>query len=209
MKFNYLALLSIISLLSLGEATVLRPLTALAGPAKTSFQLQGASGSFISSDNKTQGNARIVTQNGQRYLELGTEFNTGEAPDLYVLLHRSATPNSYKPSEYINLGRLEKLSGTQRYAIPNTANLSDYQSAVIWCRQFDVTMAHASFGGKKVADKPNPCAAKPNPCASKPNPCAAKPNPCASKTNPCAAKTNPCASKPNPCAAKTNPCAGK
>ncbi|HAA31247.1 MAG TPA: hypothetical protein DCE56_30415 [Cyanobacteria bacterium UBA8553] len=55
---------------------------------------------------------------------LDKSFQTSDAPDLFVVLHRSEKPESYEWGEYLNLGRLRRLSGTQRYAIPNTINLA-------------------------------------------------------------------------------------
>jgi hypothetical protein len=88
-------------------------------------------------------------------LELADDFRTGRGPDLFVLLHNEAVPNSYTTTtnDYINLGRLEKFRGAQRYEISADADLSDFESVVIWCRQFDVTFGYApltSGAGEKV-----------------------------------------------------------
>ncbi|MGB7250098.1 MAG: DM13 domain-containing protein, partial [Phormidesmis sp.] len=45
----------------------------------------------------------------------------------------------------VNLGRLEKTDGAQRYAIPADVDIEALKSAVIWCRQFDVTFGYATF----------------------------------------------------------------
>ena len=184
MRLNYLAMLSVASLLTVSAGTFVTPMTVLANPcaAKTNpcaskpnpcAAKTAAPGTFVTVDSPTQGTARIVTDKGRKYLELDKSFSTKEAPDLYVLLHRSQTPNSYQQGEYVNLGKLQRLQGTQRYAIPASVKLADYRSVVIWCRQFDVTMGVASLNSG-VAAQPNPCAAKPNPCAAKPNPCAGR-----------------------------------
>jgi hypothetical protein len=72
---------------------------------------------------------------------------------LVVILHRSdnvigsTKPPSYslKKGDYVVLGRLQKFSGAQSYAIPKNINLADYKSAVIWCRKFNAT-----FGAAKL-----------------------------------------------------------
>ena len=49
-----------------------------------------SSGTFVSGEHETKGTARIITENGKRYLELGEDFTTfNMGPDLVVILHRS------------------------------------------------------------------------------------------------------------------------
>lgn len=113
------------------------------------------SGTFVSGEHSTEGTARLVKENGKRYLELDEAFKTSEmGPDLHVILHRSedvigsTNPPAYplKEGDYVILGRLEKFNGAQRYSIPENINLADYQSAVIWCRKFNAT-----FGAAKLS----------------------------------------------------------
>lgn len=94
---------------------------------------------------ETSGNAKIVEENGQRYLEFDSAFRSDSGPDLFVLLHKEAVPNSYSPENYVNLGRIQALDGVQRYAIPADVDIADLKSAVIWCQQFDVTFGYATF----------------------------------------------------------------
>ena len=103
-----------------------------------------ASGTFVAGEAPTTGTARIVTEGGHRYLELDTAFSTSSmGPDLHVLLDSTATP----PKAYVNLGRVVNLgslhdfTGAQRYPIPDSINLANFDSVVIWCR-----MANATFG---------------------------------------------------------------
>lgn len=114
------------------------------------------SGSFVSGEHTTQGTARITTKNGKSFLELDQSFKTSNlGPDLVVILHRSdnvigsTKPPSYslKKGDYVILGRLQKFSGTQTYAIPDNINLAEYKSAVIWCRKFNAT-----FGAAKLSN---------------------------------------------------------
>jgi len=112
------------------------------------------SGNFQSGEHPTQGKARIVTQNGKSYLELDRGFKTSNlGPDLVVALHRSnnvlssTQPPAYplKEGDYIVLAPLQKFNGAQRYAIPANVNLANFQSAVIWCRQFNATFGAAAL----------------------------------------------------------------
>ena len=109
-------------------------------------QVAALSGAFVGDAHPTKGTARIVTENGKRFLVFDTAFKTDAGPDLFVLLHKSVKPKTYRNRDYISLGRLKKTNGTQRYAIPDSVNLADFQSAVVWCRRFNVTFGYAQFG---------------------------------------------------------------
>lgn len=103
-----------------------------------------ATGTFVAGEAPTTGTARIVTEGGHRYLELSSAFSTSEqGPDLHVLLEGAAQPPQTYQSmgSFVNLGGLNSPSGTQRYPIPDSVNLSSFRSVVIWCR-----MANATFG---------------------------------------------------------------
>lgn len=113
-------------------------------------------GKFVSGEHATQGTARIVTQNGKSTLELDSSFKTSEmGPDLVVILHRSdnvlgsTKPPAYalKAGDYVVLAPLKKFSGAQTYSIPNSVNLANYKSAVIWCRKFNATFGVAKLNG--------------------------------------------------------------
>lgn len=98
---------------------------------------------FISTAHTTTGSAQIVEANGQRYLEFDSAFRSDSGPDLFVLLHRDAQPDDYSPENYVNLGRIQELEGAQRYAIPAGVDITQFQSAVIWCQDFNVTFGYA------------------------------------------------------------------
>jgi hypothetical protein len=170
MKVYHWVSLSLASLLfvgSVGQITVnqaVEPASSTRASSVTSSVLMAQnskqltvvkSGSFKSGEHPTQGNVRIVTQNGKRFLELDQGFATSSAgPDLVVAFHRSGnvlgstTPPAYplKQGEYVVLARLQKFNGAQRYAIPANLNLANFRSAVIWCRQFNATFGAATLG---------------------------------------------------------------
>jgi hypothetical protein len=110
------------------------------------------SGTFVSGEHPTQGTVRLVSQNGQSFIELGQDFQTSEmGPDLVVILHRSdnvigsTEPPAYAINEgdYVVLAPLEQFTGAQSYPIPSNVNLADYRSAGIWCRKFNATFGAA------------------------------------------------------------------
>ena len=111
-------------------------------------------GTFVSGEHPTEGTVRLVTRNGQSSIELGEDFATSElGPDLVVILHRSndvigsTEPPAYPINEgdYVVLAPLQAFKGAQSYPIPSTVNLADYQSAGIWCRQFNAMFGAAAL----------------------------------------------------------------
>lgn len=150
MKLNRLVLVGVASFL-----TSILPATSFAGevPAISTNNIVLAqnqnglmSGTFVAAEHPTTGMARIVMENGHRYLELNSAFSTNEmGPDLHVLLEPSEKPpQKYQDRDlgrFVNLGRLQKFKGTQRYPIPDKIDLSSYKFVSIWCR-----MANATFG---------------------------------------------------------------
>jgi hypothetical protein len=113
-----------------------------------------ATGTFVAAEAPTTGTARIVTENGHRYLEIDSAFSTtNQAPDLHVLLDTTNTPpKTYSNfGSYINLGKLQSVTGAQRYPIPDAIDLASYKSVVIWCRMANATMGYAPLGGSSSA----------------------------------------------------------
>ena len=102
-------------------------------------------GSFVAVSSDTAGGVTIVEENGKRYLEFDESFSTEDGPDLFVLLHKEATPQSYSVDQFVNLGDLQSISGSQRYEIPENISVDDFKSAVVWCRQFNVTFGFAAI----------------------------------------------------------------
>jgi hypothetical protein len=140
MKLNYLVL-SIAAVLSVSSFSGL-PTTS---PVQAAQVATVKSGNFIAAEHPTEGTARIITENGRRYLEFDQAFMSDMGPDLYVILHRAASlpKGGLKEQDYISLGRLQKLNGPQRYTIPQDISLADYRSVAIWCRQFNATFGYA------------------------------------------------------------------
>jgi len=151
MKLNRLVLLGVTSIL-VAAVPVTQAIASQTGrteqsPVQVMAQTQSvaiASGTFVAGEAPTTGTARIVTEGGHRYLELDAAFSTSNmGPDLHVLLDSNQRP----PQAYdnlggaINLGSLHDYSGAQRFPIPDSIELSNFSSVVVWCR-----MANATFG---------------------------------------------------------------
>lgn len=118
-------------------------------PITSEIQLAQAVGEFTTVDqaHPTTGAARVVTENGQRYLEFDAAFGTSRGPQVEVILYTGSTiPISIAEADYITLAPLEGFTGAQRYEIPANVNLSNFQSVGIWCRAFNVTFGYATLG---------------------------------------------------------------
>lgn len=114
------------------------------------------SGTFVAAEKPTTGVARIVRENGHRYLELDSAFSASDqGPDLHVLLDPSAKPpQSYQSQDsgsYVNLGGLQKVKGAQRYPIPDSINLANFKSVSIWCRMANATFGYAPLRSSSTA----------------------------------------------------------
>lgn len=148
MKPSSLTLLGLASILTLSSQVTLSAMQPSQVIVAQASQSTLASGSFVSSEQPTQGMFRIVMANRQRYLELGQTFKTNNGPDLHVILYRTDAPpiSGLRPQDYIILGRLQKVNGAQRYAIPANVNLANYRAAAIWCRRFNATFGYGKLG---------------------------------------------------------------
>ena len=122
------------------------PCAASANPcAGAAISTTSQTGAFTGDAHPTRGVATIIEENGKRYLEFDQAFRSDNGPDLFVLLHKDAVPQTYGQDQFVNLGDLQSVEGSQRYEIPEDVSVEDFKSAVIWCRQFNVTFGYATF----------------------------------------------------------------
>ena len=152
MKFNKLQTLGLTSALlitTLGGLTIAP--SAQANSFKESSQLVAVKTNSVSrfvsaGGHKTTGGARIINENGQKYIEFDRAFVTDRGPALKVVLHRKSTVgSSLKEGDYVTLARLNSFRGQQRYRIPSNINLDEYASVAIWCERFNVTFGYAQL----------------------------------------------------------------
>ena len=107
------------------------------------------SGSFITIDaiHKAEGAAIIYElPDGRRVLRF-EDFRSANGPDLHVYLSSAAPKNTFDGlgEDALHLGRLKGNVGNQNYDIPDDADLSRYQSAVIYCAPFRVIFSSAEL----------------------------------------------------------------
>lgn len=160
MKLKYLLIFASITITHacVTEASINQPRANAPTPSasiSSTNQKNIKSGTFVAGEHETVGKVRIFRENGKNYLELDATFKTSNlGPDLYIVLHHSehvlvsTSPPAYpiQEADYVIVSRLQKYSGNQHYAIPQNIQLENYQSAVIWCRQFNATFGTAKLG---------------------------------------------------------------
>ena len=77
--------------------------------------------------------------------EKGAVWVARKVPDGYVYLTKDADR-----MHGVELGMLKQFSGTVTYALPAGVNPDDYDSVVIWCKQFNVEIGRAYFAKKMM-----------------------------------------------------------
>ena len=101
------------------------------------------SGRFVGVDDgihDAQGVVLVVPlEDGKNILRF-EDFHSTNGPDLHVYL---ATDNT--ATDFVNLGRLKANNGDQNYEIPEGTDISKYDTALIWCKQFSVLFGHAEL----------------------------------------------------------------
>lgn len=108
------------------------------------------SGDFVDADqvHQGEGGAVLVKDGDQVRLKFVNHFYVTPGPDLYVWLVKNPSPKNaqdVKDSPNFELSKLKTPSGEQVYIIPDTINMDDYGSVVIWCKEFGVLFAHAEL----------------------------------------------------------------
>ncbi|MFW5439969.1 MAG: DM13 domain-containing protein [Methylophilaceae bacterium] len=106
-------------------------------------------GTFKDADaiHKGSGNALLYKlADGSHLLRL-EDFKVTNGPDLMVYLVKNAdiTEAAKVTEGYLNLGDLKGNIGNQNYVIPAGTDISEYNSAVIWCELFGVLFSPATL----------------------------------------------------------------
>jgi hypothetical protein len=100
------------------------------------------SGSFVGVNDgihNAEGTAKVLSLDDAKILRL-EDFKATNGPDLHVYL---ATDE--KATDYVDLGLLKANIGNQNYQIPEGTDLSKYDTALVWCKQFSVLFGHANL----------------------------------------------------------------
>ncbi|MEX0683209.1 MAG: DM13 domain-containing protein [Dehalococcoidia bacterium] len=89
-----------------------------------------------------EGKALVIETEPGVYSLRFEEFSVRNGPDLFVYV--SPNPDGYA-DEALNLGDLKGTDGAFNYDIPAGTDITLYQSAIVWCRQFGTLFAAATF----------------------------------------------------------------
>jgi hypothetical protein len=111
---------------------------------------------FRQAEKPVRGSVTVRRDGNRTLLVFSDDFRPSEsAPDLKVALSPSSTPLAgskppaypLKPGSYTVLAPLKSASGAQTYVVPASIDLSRQGSVLIWCEQFNATMAWAPLHG--------------------------------------------------------------
>lgn len=98
------------------------------------------SGSFSNGPyGSVTGNVKIYENAGAYNLILDSLI-VNNGPDLHVYLSKEK-----QPINFIDLGKLKSVSGTQVYVVPGLPDFTQYKFALIHCQQFDHLFGSASI----------------------------------------------------------------
>ena len=118
---------------AVGAATML---STVATGAAAQEMMTKASGTFEGRSNHvTSGSVKVIVEGDRRFVELGDDFSLDGGPDPRV--------GFGKDGEYLKdayLGALLSLNGKQRYAVPSTWKVGDYNEVYIWCEVANVPL---------------------------------------------------------------------
>ena len=84
------------------------------------------------------GTVSLVERDGRRYIQLGPDFNSGPAPDLYIYVADSKVVDekSFFAASPTSLGPLQSGSGAQFYELSEFIHVPEDLEVIIWCRRF-------------------------------------------------------------------------
>ena len=100
-------------------------------------------GEFQGADNfhYGRGQALLIETSPSNYTLRFENFSVRNGPDLFVYL----SPDPGGISDALLLGDLKGTDGAFNYDVPAGTDIAQYKSAVVWCRQFAVLFATATF----------------------------------------------------------------
>lgn len=109
-------------------------------PQSTNNTLTGTFIGIGDGFHKVEGEAKVIRLgSGAEILRL-EDFKATNGPDLYVYLSEDKSV-----SDFVNVGRLKGNVGNQNYEIPDGADLSKYNTVLIWCRAFSFLFGSAQL----------------------------------------------------------------
>jgi hypothetical protein len=102
-------------------------------------------GTFRPLGHDARGTAVVIdAADGKTYVRF-QNFEVENGPDLKVYLSRAESDASDDDlgADFVDLGDLKGNVGDQNYLVPQSVDLTEYRSVVVWCRRFSVGFAVA------------------------------------------------------------------
>ncbi len=94
-----------------------------------------------------KGAAEVVKLDNGRYeVRLSNDFFSDEGPDVVVLLSRAPDATDDRTildNAMLQIGKRKALTGKQGYPLPASFKPEEWNSVVVWCKQFDVQFGAA------------------------------------------------------------------
>ena len=104
-----------------------------------------SSGSFVSLDHETKGDASLVNAEGKNYVRF-EDLAGSDGPDLKVVVTTTdLDPANMSKDDYVSLGDLKATHGNQNYELPADLDPKDVKKVIIWCEQFSSPFGVAEF----------------------------------------------------------------
>lgn len=112
-----------------------------AEPTLDAYPRQTHAGTFAGADDFHfgRGTVQIIETAPGVYTLRFEDFSVRNGPDLFVYL--TPDPSGESIDGAINLGELKATDGAFNYEIPPGTDVSQYTSAIVWCRQFTTLFA--------------------------------------------------------------------
>jgi len=90
---------------------------------------------------KAAGDYEIAEVNGKQQIKLTPDFGVENAPDLYLVLATSETPDARS----VYVAKLRSAKGSQSYDIPKGTDLSKYTKLLVWSKKSNALIASADL----------------------------------------------------------------
>ncbi len=131
---------------ALGEAQIIARIEGVESPgARLHVVSTSRSGSFTKrpgTSYNVSGTATLEQQpSGNFQLSFGNDFSSSNGPGLEVFLSTTNTVGANS----LNLGRLQRTTGAQSYAVPSNITLTTYGWVIIHCVPFNLTFGYAQL----------------------------------------------------------------
>ena len=98
---------------------------------------------FVDQLHNGTGAVRLV-QVGTSFLVRFDSVSISNAPDIRIYLSKD-TGGRYVEANSLYLGALKATNGSFNYEVPSTADVAQYKSVVVWCRNFSTLITWADL----------------------------------------------------------------